>query len=103
MKRLMGAAGGLFLWAFGFATLYGLHGLGCAWDWNDVVLAGGSLFRWVLTSTWLLLCIGGAGIAVWAWHERAGFYRKVAIASSLAGLVATIVIGLPIILTSICR
>lgn len=102
MTFLARASAGLLLWAFGFSLLYALHGLGCAGGWNEVPLAGGTLFGWVLASTWVVLCLGAAAVLRWAWALPPGLEGRLSRTSALAGLAAMAVTGAPVVLTSAC-
>ncbi len=96
------ASAGLILWAAGFSLLYGLHGLGCASDWNEVQVAGGTLFRWLLVSTWMLLCLGAAAVIRLARAAPSGLERRLSVTSAAAGLAAILITGAPVVLTSAC-
>nr|WP_314073389.1 hypothetical protein [uncultured Roseococcus sp.] len=102
MMFLARASAGLGLWAFGFSLLYALHGIGCASGWNEVQMAGVTLFRWVLVSSWILLCLGAAAVVRWAWTAPSGFERGLGLASALVGLAAMFVTGAPVVLTAAC-
>ena len=41
------------LWAIHFAAVYALHGLGCAWGWQDIATPVGTLHQTALTLGWL--------------------------------------------------
>jgi hypothetical protein len=102
MRLLARASAGLLFWAFGFSLLYGLQGLGCARGWAAVDLAGGSLFRWAMVGTWLLLAAGSLGFVAWAWRAPAGLQRRICLAAALSGSAATFVTGLPAAIASAC-
>ena len=67
MMFLARATAGLWIWAVGFSLLYGLHGIGCAGGWNMMTLSYGTVFRWALVGTWLLLCTCSVRVAVTMW------------------------------------
>jgi hypothetical protein len=96
------ASAGLILWAFGFSLLYALHGIGCTSGWNEVQMPGGTLFRWVLVSTWVLLLLAGAAVIRVAWAAPSRFEKGLSLASALAGAGAILVTGSPVALTSAC-
>lgn len=102
MKLLGRASAGLTLWAFGFTLLYALHGLGCAAGWSRVPLAGGTLFGWLMVTTWILLVAGAGAIVWWARTLPAGFERRLVLASALAGFAGILVTGSPVAVTSAC-
>jgi hypothetical protein len=102
MRLLARASAGLLLWAFGFALLYGLHGIGCARGWDAIPLLRGTLFGWTMVATWILLTAGAVAILAWVRRGSSGLERHVAIASALAGLAGIIVTGSPVVLTSAC-
>ncbi|TCH98309.1 hypothetical protein EJV46_14095 [Roseococcus sp. SYP-B2431] len=102
MTFLARASAGLMLWAFGFSLLYALHGIGCAGGWDEVAMAGATLFRWALVGTWCLLCLGAVALMRRAWAAPAGFERGLGLVSALAGLAAILVTGAPVVLTSAC-
>lgn len=102
MMFLARASAGLWLWALGFSLLYSLHGVGCASGWNDLRMEGGTLFRWILVSSWVLLCLAATAVAWWTWAAPSGFERGLGLASALAGLAAIFITGAPVVLTSAC-
>lgn len=102
MRLLARASAGLLFWAFGFSLLYGLHGIGCAYGWHSVELAGGTLFRWVMVGSWLLLCVVGAALIGWAKAAPAGLDRRLSLSSAVVGCAATLVTGVPVAVTSAC-
>jgi hypothetical protein len=102
VKLLARASAGLILWALGFVWLYTLHGLGCAREWNAVALAGGSLFRWVLVVSWVLLGAAAVALILWAKRLPVGFEGRLATTSAFAGAVGVVVTGMPVTLTSVC-
>lgn len=102
MMLLARSSAGLILWAAGFSLLYGLHGLGCANGWNEVGLAGATLFRWLLVVTWLLLCVGAAAVVCWPRDAPAGLERRLSVTSALAGFAAMLITGAPVAVTSAC-
>jgi len=102
MMLLARASAGLLFWAFGFSVLYGLHGIGCAYGWHTMDIAGGNLFRWVLVASWLLLCAGGAALIVLAKAAPAGLERRLSLTSAVVGCVSTFVTGVPVAVTSAC-
>ncbi|WP_428030976.1 hypothetical protein [Ancylobacter sp.] len=41
------------IWAVSFSAAYGLHGLGCAWDWTSLAIGPVSLQRAAILLVWL--------------------------------------------------
>lgn len=102
MKLLLQVSAGLIVWAAGFAMLYALHGLGCESGWHQRPWLGGTLFRWVMVSTWVALCLATLAIAYRSLHLPPGFTRKVTASTAFAALAAMIVTGAPVALASAC-
>ncbi|KAA2211635.1 hypothetical protein [Teichococcus oryzae] len=102
MMFLARSSAGLLLWAFGFSALYALHGFGCESGWHEVGIAGSTLFRWVMVSTWMLLCIAGLVTIWWMRSAPAGFERRLSLASAVIGCVATVITGVPVTIASVC-
>lgn len=102
MMFLARASAGLMMWAFGFTLLYALHGIGCASGWNEVPMSGGTLFRWILVSTWALLLVAAVAVIRVAWAAPCRFERRLSLACALAGVGAILVTGSPVVLTSAC-
>lgn len=102
MKLLARISAGLLLWAFGFSLLYALQGTGCAYGWEDIRLLGGTMLRWILVATWLLLVAGGLALLWLARSASSDFERRVLIATTLAGAGAMLITGSPVALTSAC-
>ena len=101
--RLLGRiSAGLILWAFGFSLLYALQGTGCAYGWEDVSLFGGTMLRWILVTTWLLLVVTGLALLRITRSATSDFERRVTPATVLAGAGAMLVTGSPVALTSAC-
>lgn len=96
----------LLLWLASFSAIYGLHGIGCAFDWTDVTLPALSLFRWALLAAWagailLQLLLLRAAAKPRSAPPR-GFYRWVRLATAWTGLVATLWTLSPIALSTSC-
>ena len=96
------ASVGLMVWAFGFSLLYALHGIGCASGWNEVQMCGGTLFRWILVSTWMLLILAAFAVVRMARAAPSRFEKGLSLASALAGVGAILVTGSPVAVTSAC-
>ena len=102
MILLARVGAGLLLWAFGFSLLYALHGIGCAGGWHEVQMLGGTVFRWILVSSWVLLFLAGIAVIGLAWAAPSRFEKRVSLATALAGAGAILVTGSPVALTSAC-
>lgn len=102
MRLLLRTSAGLLLWAVGFSVLYALHGIGCAWRWDAVPLAGIGVFRVVMVGTWLFFAALGVAIVMWCRTLPDAFERRLACAGAWAGLVSTIVAGAPVAVASSC-
>jgi hypothetical protein len=102
MRLLLRASAGLWLWALGFSSLYGLHGIGCAQGWNRVPLLGGTIFGWSMIGLWLILVATAAAMIMWARHSPEGLERRLALCSTLVGFVSIVVTGSPVIATTAC-
>ncbi|MCW5737200.1 MAG: hypothetical protein KIS73_23950 [Enhydrobacter sp.] len=102
MILLARISAGLLLWAFGFSLLYALHGMGCAGGWTEVQMLGGTVFRWMLVSCWVLLLLAAISVIRLAWAAPSKFEKRVSLATALAGAGAILVTGSPVALTSAC-
>lgn len=110
---LLSAMGGLIGWAAAFASVYALHGLGCARGWDEVDLGPLSLQRAVLVLGWAAWT---ALLAAWVWRVRrrglrAGLSRpeppaalvlRLAEVSAWVGLLATVVSLMPVATHALC-
>ena len=102
MMFLARASAGLWIWAVGLTLLYSLHGIGCAGGLNRIPLAFGTVFRWAMVGTWLLLCAAAAASIWWAGRAPPGMQRRLATVSAWVGFAGTIVTGMPVVLASAC-
>lgn len=101
--RLLGRiSAGLILWAFGFSLLYALQGAGCAQGWEEIQLPGGTMLRWILVATWLLLVAAGLALLRLTRSASSDFERRVLLATTLAGAGAMLATGSPVALASAC-
>lgn len=64
MSELLRLTIPMFAWIVLFSAMYGLHGVGCAAHWSQVVIGGVSLFRLVLGAVYALALLGQAGLLV---------------------------------------
>ncbi|MCA1197266.1 hypothetical protein K9B35_04750 [Sphingomonas sp. R647] len=102
MRFLVRASAGLWLWALGFSLLYGLHGIGCAREWNRLPLLGGTVFGWSMIALWLILVATAAAMIMWARHSPEGLERRLTLCSTVVGFVSIVVTGAPVIATTAC-
>jgi hypothetical protein len=101
---------GYALWSIAFVALYAGHGLSCEADAIDRAALGVSLPTWIIGSIWLFLIIGTSVFA--AWVERTyqvptdepprSFIHAVTLAIAASASLATLWIGLPVLLVSPC-
>lgn len=103
MISLIRASAGLIVWAGAFSLLYALHGIGCSARWPTIAVTPGiTLHRLVLIVAWLL-CIGaGLALVMMTKGARSTLLDRLARRSSIVGLAATIVTGLPVLLLPDC-
>jgi hypothetical protein len=102
VRLLARISAGLILWAFGFSLLYALQGTGCTYAWEAIQVFGGSLLRWILVVTWLLLVAAGLALLRLTRSASSDFERRVLLATILAGAGAMLATGSPVALTSAC-
>ena len=102
MKLLGRMSAGLIFWAFGFALLYGLHGIGCARGWHTVAAGGGTLFGWIMISAWIILMGGALAIVGSSLRTASGWAGRLAVALALGGLAGILLTGAPVALTTAC-
>ena len=100
---------GFVLWSTAFVALYGLHALGCAWNWGENGGSWTNALRMALTGVWgVHLALIGLLIPYLrrrrshASKERAATLHTVALALTVAALIATIWIGIPVLMLPIC-
>jgi hypothetical protein len=86
---------GFLAWAAGFAALYALHALGCAFAWPHATL------RAALLLTWLAALAATAAIAWRTWRRTPR--PRAATAANLAATAAMAVTGAPAALLVLCR
>ena len=97
MTGLLRACTGLIVWAVVFSLLYGIEGLGCAAQWDGHVLRASLVIVWL---------IGVAALAALSWQWTRAHSRddlgRVGQWLAIAGLIATIVTGLPVATLTLC-
>ncbi len=95
------------VWLASFSAVYGLHGLACAFGWNETALWGIPLLRLVLTAGWLgAIAVQGvilAGLYSQRFASPSGFVRGVSLMTGWTGLVATLWSIFPVVATSSCQ
>lgn len=106
MTEILRAIAGLLLWSLAFATIYGLQGLGCAYGWAEIPIAGISLMRAMLVGGWLVF-LGLHGALILALSDSAlgardPFFRRLSLTIAITGLVASLWSLFPVAVISIC-
>jgi len=102
---------GFTVWAVAFAVLYGVQGTGCELGWHRMPLGPLSLLRWLLILIWVahlaalvwLFAIGRRALA--ATPAKAAleqFLWRASTVLSATAVVATVWIGLALLVPSIC-
>lgn len=102
-RWLLGATGGLLLWASSFVVLYGGLSLGCEAGWHARTLAGANLLTLALGLAWLAHLLALA--ALWRWFgrwPRAGIQPWLARVLTAAALAATVWTGWPVLALPPC-
>jgi hydrogenase-4 membrane subunit HyfE len=102
-------ASGFVVWASAFSLLYGGLSVGCAFGWQQTMIAGISLQRFVLLLILGVHLVALMGLLIYCLRlprrtddGTAAFTRRVAIGSNAAALVATVWTGLVIPAVSAC-
>ncbi len=102
---------GFTVWALAFSVLYGVQGTGCELGWHRQTIGPLSLLRWLLILIWAAHM---AGLAWVFWRCRAAlavtaakampeaFLWRAALALTITAAVATVWIGLALLVPSIC-
>ncbi|MFC0201735.1 hypothetical protein [Paracoccus rhizosphaerae] len=101
MTWLARALAGPMLWGALFSAVYALHGAGCNLGWTQVSLGPVDLHRGAMWAVW------AAGLAVHVllvvtMPAGQGRARRIIVAGSLIGLVASAFTLFPVIATSTC-
>jgi hypothetical protein len=106
------------IWALYFAAVYAVQGAGCAVAFEAAGAAGFGPLWGILLALTLVAAAGIAATAVWSYltwrrlrpapdrdvaYERSEFLSMGALLNALLFLVATIWIGLPVLLFDPCR
>lgn len=104
------AIAGFVIWSVAFVTIYGLHGIGCAYGWDMVTVGPTNLQRLVQVCLWLVFLLPLLALALWFRQRR---QRSVGDASrrwmvllgetiAWAGLAATIITFASTVTASVC-
>lgn len=105
---LLWLVAGFLVWSSAFLTLYGLHAIGCASGWEFGTL------RLALLAAWgVHVAVAGALVplarraARGARHAEdargGGFVARAGVVLSVAAVVATLWVGLPVLAYPLCR
>ena len=89
-------------WAFAFAAIYALHGLGCALGWTALPAPVWDLHRFVLLSGWLLSLAIGL-LIVRAMPDDKSTAGAIARAGAWIGLVSVLLTLFPVLNLSSCE
>jgi len=101
---------GFVIWSVAFVTIYGLHGIGCAYGWDAVTVGPTNLQRLVQVFLWLAFLPPLLALALWLRRLREQFAGDASrrwltlVGETLAwsGLAATIITFAPTATTSVC-
>lgn len=93
---------GPVLWAALFSAVYGLHGLGCAWDWPARQTPLGPLHPLGMTLLWLAGLAAHGALIVWNHSSGDGTPARLVRAGNWIGAVASAATLFPVIATSSC-
>jgi len=102
--ELLRSVAGLIGWAIGFATLYALQGLSCAYGWDVPIVADISAARLVLIAFYLM-CLTALGWLCWTEYpqrDRSALLPWLGFASAVIGLVSMAYTGMPVVAATIC-
>jgi hypothetical protein len=108
-EGLLGLTAGFLLWSSAFLMLYGGHALGCAYGWDNRTLGPFSMLTVTLAGI-LLVHLAGFfillalvnGLDRLSRTGGPGFIRHLSLALSIAALIATAWLGLPILAYPAC-
>lgn len=102
-RWLLGATGGLLLWASSFVVLYALLSLGCEAGWHTRPLAGTNLLTGVLVGAWLVHVLALATLWKWlgGWPQDGPQPRLARVLAAVA-LAATVWTGWPVLALPPC-
>lgn len=110
-RALLLLAAGFVVWSSAFVLLYAGLSVGCAFGWDRVVLGGTSAVRLGLLLVWAGHIAALAALVIYT-HRRAmratggsrpsAFTLRLALALSVAALVATVWTGLAIPVATLC-
>lgn len=98
LRALMGP----MVWAVAFVTIYGAHGLGCAWGWAVTLGPIGTLHQTVLIGIWLVSILLAA-LILRASERAASIEATLVRIGGWIGLIATLVTLFPVLGLSSCE
>lgn len=109
-RGLLGLVAGYLVWSSAFLVLYGMHALGCAWDWEAVSAGPTSLLRLTLVVAWVAHVALAGGLTLFSWrigrgvegNEGAGLVARTTLILSASALVATLWTGIPVVAYPLC-
>jgi hypothetical protein len=104
MRPVLAIAGGWLLWAAAFASIYALHGWGCANGFDQRGVGPLTLLQLIIGSVWFC-AIAAALVALRvraAAHLPGDVPRRLVAAGWIASLAAIVLTGLPITFTGGC-
>jgi len=97
MIALLRACSGLIVWAVLFSLLYASEGVGCAQGWDATALRG------MLVAIWMVGIAGLIALVVRSHrHRDRDLMSRLSFRVALAGLVTTIITGVPVATLSLC-
>jgi len=110
LPALAWAIAGFVVWGVAFGVIYGLHGLGCAYGWDEIAAGPTNLQRLVQVVAWIAFLPPLLLLALHLRRKRRretenGPRRWLALlgeTTAWAGLAATIVTFAPTVTTSVC-
>lgn len=89
------------LWAAGFASIYALHGMGCALEWNTQALGIVTLHRLAMIAVWLVTLAACLSALMRLPHGTDPTRRMPRIGARI-GLGATIFTFAPLLIATSC-
>lgn len=104
MKSLLRILIAPLIWLAAFSAIYGLQGLGCAADWDEVRVLGLGLNRVLLGLAWVIAVILQAGILIALERRPDGsiFIQNTSRLTAGTALVATLWSLFPVAVISSC-
>jgi hypothetical protein len=100
---------GFVVWSIAFTAIYTAFSVGCWLGWGGVMAGPLSMQALIVGAIWIAFIILGVLNAVLAWRRAAvdlrpvaGMLRVALPAANIAAVAATVVTGLPLLLTTSC-